>query len=477
MDLDGKTDIVLQLFGGESFCVYRNLGNPALTTVSVSLPDTVAVLDSKIEIPVYISDVTDKGILSYQFGLEYDSPNAILVARDTLGVAGTLSASEGWSVLANTSTPNKITVAGFGPIALVGKGVLLRLKFVIDSNATVEQYSTLHLTDFTLNSGTPAVSTKDGKITIRKMMCGDADENGVVQAYDAALTLREAIGPMPAPPAPLSAQGRLNADVDMNGHVQAYDAALILRHVLGLSTPAGVGTCFSNSLGRGSALESSAPHIGISFASQSEQGNQVSVRYKFRNDNPEVGVLALSFTVVADPVQGTGEPYVVGIADGTYMVSNTIGRGQTNVGIVCPTGMNVDDLRLVVPMSNNGSSSSFSVTNLVVNNLSLPEIVLPLNPAGMVGNEFRLIGNYPNPFNPSSRIVFSLPEQSPVKVEIFNAMGSRVKVLLDDVTASGQHEISWDGTNEQGRQVASGTYICQLRSPKQTRTLRMILLR
>ncbi len=70
--------------------------------------------------------------------------------------------------------------------------------------------------------------------------------------------------------------------------------------------------------------------------------------------------------------------------------------------------------------------------------------------------------NYPNPFNPSTTISFNIPEESVVKIEIFNLKGQRVNILIDDHLLPGEHKIIWDGDDDSGRQVSSGVYIFQL---------------
>jgi hypothetical protein len=71
-------------------------------------------------------------------------------------------------------------------------------------------------------------------------------------------------------------------------------------------------------------------------------------------------------------------------------------------------------------------------------------------------------GNYPNPFNPSTAISFSLPAATYVEVSIFNLRGQLVKTLISRDLIAGNHRVSWDGTDQSGRRVASGSYICHM---------------
>ena len=72
------------------------------------------------------------------------------------------------------------------------------------------------------------------------------------------------------------------------------------------------------------------------------------------------------------------------------------------------------------------------------------------------------ITNYPNPFNPETKIIFNLPEEGKVKLEIYNIKGQKVKTLIDDQLEKGFHEILWNSEDNNGTLVASGVYFYKL---------------
>ena len=86
--------------------------------------------------------------------------------------------------------------------------------------------------------------------------------------------------------------------------------------------------------------------------------------------------------------------------------------------------------------------------------------------------EFALYPNYPNPFNPSTTIRFSLPEDQLVSLSIFNLRGQLVELLLNDRRSAGEHIINWNAGN-----LASGVYIYQIRSSGKSITQKMILMK
>ncbi|MDP8267869.1 MAG: FG-GAP-like repeat-containing protein [Candidatus Tenebribacter davisii] len=70
--------------------------------------------------------------------------------------------------------------------------------------------------------------------------------------------------------------------------------------------------------------------------------------------------------------------------------------------------------------------------------------------------------NYPNPFNPETKIVFSLPESAEVQLDIHNIKGQKIKSLLNDQVIAGEHSIVWNGKDASGKKVGSGVYLYKL---------------
>ncbi len=93
----------------------------------------------------------------------------------------------------------------------------------------------------------------------------------------------------------------------------------------------------------------------------------------------------------------------------------------------------------------------------------------------------RLIGNYPNPFNPDTRISFDLAsdnDREPVRLEVFNLKGQRVKVLFDGWMEPGRNRsVVWDGTDESGKSVSSGIYTYRLEIDNRIMTGKALLIK
>ena len=92
-------------------------------------------------------------------------------------------------------------------------------------------------------------------------------------------------------------------------------------------------------------------------------------------------------------------------------------------------------------------------------------------PSGLPGR-FALHRNYPNPFNPTTSISFSLPQDAEVKLEVFNIAGQVVTTLVDGPLAAGEHTIEWKADN-----YATGIYLYRLQADDFVDTKKMLLLK
>jgi hypothetical protein len=72
------------------------------------------------------------------------------------------------------------------------------------------------------------------------------------------------------------------------------------------------------------------------------------------------------------------------------------------------------------------------------------------------------LSNYPNPFNPSTTIAYSLPTTGDTTLRIYNTRGQVVKTLVREPMDAGNHSVTWDGTDDSGNPVGSGVYLYRL---------------
>ena len=86
------------------------------------------------------------------------------------------------------------------------------------------------------------------------------------------------------------------------------------------------------------------------------------------------------------------------------------------------------------------------------------------------------LSNYPNPFNPSTTIKFSIENDSKVKLTIYNIKGQKIKILTHDKFNKGYHSIIWYGDDENSNSVSSGVYLYKLNINGKTEALKKCIL-
>lgn len=90
---------------------------------------------------------------------------------------------------------------------------------------------------------------------------------------------------------------------------------------------------------------------------------------------------------------------------------------------------------------------------------------------------YRLYNNYPNPFNAATKIRYYIPENSVVKIAIYDLLGNEVTTLVNEYAIPGNYEVVWNGTDRLGRAVPSGVYIYKLIANQFSATGKMLLLK
>ena len=125
------------------------------------------------------------------------------------------------------------------------------------------------------------------------------------------------------------------------------------------------------------------------------------------------------------------------------------------------TYINEDELylRLLMTSDSDDESQGWYVDdiNLVLNQDMPPNVHTDLNMSN-IPNQLALNPSYPNPFNPNTRISFSLPRLSNVNIQVVDINGRKIRNLLNNIVEPGNHTISWNGTNDNGVNMSSGIY-------------------
>jgi hypothetical protein len=92
-------------------------------------------------------------------------------------------------------------------------------------------------------------------------------------------------------------------------------------------------------------------------------------------------------------------------------------------------------------------------------------------------HRYSLSHNYPNPFNPTCTIEYSLAKPCRVEITIYNLLGRKVKTLVSSMQPAGPYQVIWDGKNDQGNDVASGVYFYRMKTDEYVDVKKMVVLK
>ena len=115
--------------------------------------------------------------------------------------------------------------------------------------------------------------------------------------------------------------------------------------------------------------------------------------------------------------------------------------------------------RLLMTSDSEDESQGWYVDDInLVLNQDMPPNVNTDSFINNIPNQLALQPSYPNPFNPNTKISFSIPKLSDVDMQVVDINGRKIRNLLNNTLASGNHNVSWDGTNNSGVNMSSGIY-------------------
>jgi len=111
------------------------------------------------------------------------------------------------------------------------------------------------------------------------------------------------------------------------------------------------------------------------------------------------------------------------------------------------------------------------------NEVVLSVTAIPGEDDGVLPQELVLYPNYPNPFNASTLVSFSLPRPAAATVAVYDVLGRRIRTLTDQAFAAGKHSVRWEGTDDQNRSVASGVYFIVFHGGPDFKVQKSVLLK
>jgi hypothetical protein len=435
----GQSDIPVNL----SDVYFRKIANPTV----VSIPDQQVYTIDTTYTSVYISGVPQEGFNAFQYTMRYH-PDSIKV--DLLNNDATLTSS--YDVTYNTEEAGRIIVAGIGIDPITLDGALTDLKISYKTGGV----STIRLEEVMLNEGVPPVYSSDARVDVTRLECGDVTGDFGVSALDAAYILRHTV--RLAPQYPLQGVAFIAGDVTANGAVTAYDAYFVLRETVGLPTTL---SCSSTN----HVLKETAWRPSLDWNMVAIDGSEINSQqsdYELRLQMSESDESLYSITLEVD---ANTEVQPIGLASDWQVLTHVDGVtkrismfGLTPV--INPT-MRVSNIQTTAFEAR----AQFNESNWVTIQETIEQDVLE-------PQEYLLSQNYPNPFNPVTQIQYNLPEQTHVRLEVFNSLGQKVMELVNTQQLAGSHTASFDAT-----ELSSGVYLYKITTPSFSQTKKMLLVK
>jgi photosystem II stability/assembly factor-like uncharacterized protein len=152
-------------------------------------------------------------------------------------------------------------------------------------------------------------------------------------------------------------------------------------------------------------------------------------------------------------------------------IYNTVDGGEHWVQQV--SGTNADLNRLV--FTENGETGYIFGDNNTLLKYDNTSFVNDNN--GAVPLLFKLYQNYPNPFNPSTTINFNIAKEGIVTIKVYDILGNEMKTLLNESLTSGKYQLTWDGTDNNGNRVSSGTYFINMVSGSFNKSIKTVMVK
>ena len=379
----------------------------------------------KLTSPLDLSSITNPQL---QFRAKYALESGYDFVRVEASATGT-----SWTELASfTGNQSNWQNYNYSLNPFAGGPLHLRFRITTDSGVTADGITIddIVITGMQSNLLLAGDVNTDGRISrndIDRLMlhCADMDEEAWTTAQTQA------------------------ADVDANGSVDELDAYLIHKYM----------TLGAYRLPVQTGVPEQFPSPQISYAIIN---NQIQI-----NANPQGDLRSLSISFAGantsiSNVSITGALYHTVNLNDKYIGLVTEGNAlQISFNLTSPS------FPVIASGLVNGSAYQISInTGSSADDDSNPAVINALNQ------------NYPNPFNPSTIISYSIKEADQmVRLDIYNARGQLVKTLVNQIQASGNHHIVWNGTDEAGEAVSAGLYLYRLKTPSFDTTRRMVLLK
>jgi len=176
---------------------------------------------------------------------------------------------------------------------------------------------------------------------------------------------------------------------------------------------------------------------------------------------------------------GRGKFNGIMIDDFLAIADSAVGGELDAIELMNNYGAKLSDVNFTASCLNEQFSSGIDNSNcMVIPALpSVPISAAKVSASAALPTEFSLSYNYPNPFNPTCVIEYALPTDCKVTLSIYNVLGQKVRVLVDDYKTAGYKSVEWDGRDNQGQELATGVYFYRIKAGDFVQAKKMVLMK
>jgi hypothetical protein len=264
------------------------------------------------------------------------------------------------------------------------------------------------------------------------------------------------------------------ADASRDGTITAYDASLILQAAVGLIVIPSFSLQSIEGIDGPPSFPIAQTTLGsLGWSSSAGPKASSTVAILLRLTSQKADVYSVEWNIRGDFARSPVHSIVADLPPG-WQVAEHLSDGELRIAMVGTTPISGRDLATVTVVPANGDGRIVFRADGLLN-----ESIRSLDPleVSAVPAAFALRHNYPNPFNPGTTIKFQLPEKSSVSLVIYNMQGQKIRTLLNGANDAGTFDVAWDGRNDAGDLVSSGSYICRMQAGTFVATQRMLLIR
>jgi len=469
----------------------------ALNPVTDAQGQAAAVLTLGSKIGTYVVSASVEGLSG--------SPLKF-IARASAGAAAAMILTSGNEQTGYVSTdlaaPFTVTIVDIAGNPVPGIGV----QFAIDSIPAGANGQSLRVLNTITDQGGQAsavltLGDKIGRYTVTavssgligsparfaataRVLVGDVNTDREVDVADLTTIIDHILGRVT-----LVGNDSAKADINRDGRINVVDVVALQNNLLAI---AGVPATSDISASPASArMSGSSLSVGSDTTMVRSEFvlTQDGLRFNIANSVPLKGIeLVVRFKNSVD-VQSLDVVFPRALVDSFYL--NVVGREARIVAYNLKNNpIAVGDgpiFRLPIVLSALDDIESSQLVVSAADTVTLKDQALRTTPEKrLVGtteipSNFILYQNYPNPFNSSTRIEFQLPDRQgggvKVLIQVFDLVGEKIKTLVSGYYAGGRYGVSWDGTDDRGGKVSSGTYYYRLISGDYVSGKKMILLK